>query len=113
MGLFSFGGYGLALAALALVVFGAYDSYPGKVITLFLYLALLGFAWKCGTEEVENATFKVHPECRHPGRFEGVQAHRRAGRRAGALAIIIAEAVKTARQFGSGPVSTTNGITML
>jgi len=25
--LFSFGGYGLALAALALVVFGAYDSY--------------------------------------------------------------------------------------
>jgi len=28
--LFSFGGYGLALAALALVVFGAYDSYPKK-----------------------------------------------------------------------------------
>jgi len=26
--LFSFGGYGLALAALALVVSGAYDSYP-------------------------------------------------------------------------------------
>jgi len=26
--LFAFGGYGLALAALALVVFGAYDSYP-------------------------------------------------------------------------------------
>jgi len=26
--LFSFGGYGLALVALALVVFGAYDSYP-------------------------------------------------------------------------------------
>jgi len=26
--LFSFGGYGLAFAALALVVFGAYDSYP-------------------------------------------------------------------------------------
>jgi len=26
--LFSFGGYELALAALALVVFGAYDSYP-------------------------------------------------------------------------------------
>jgi len=24
----SFGGYGLALVALALVVFGAYDSYP-------------------------------------------------------------------------------------
>jgi len=29
--LFSFGGYGLALAALALVVFGAYDSYPKKL----------------------------------------------------------------------------------
>jgi len=28
--LFSFCGYGLALAALALVVFGAYDSYPTK-----------------------------------------------------------------------------------
>jgi len=26
--LFSFGGYGLAVAALALVVFGAYDSNP-------------------------------------------------------------------------------------
>jgi len=26
--LFSFGGYGLALAAMALVVFGAYDSDP-------------------------------------------------------------------------------------
>jgi len=30
--LFSFGGYGLALAALALVVFGAYDSYPNQSI---------------------------------------------------------------------------------
>jgi len=30
--LFSFGGYGLALAALALVVFGAYDSYPTNFI---------------------------------------------------------------------------------
>jgi len=28
--LFSFGGHGLALAALALVVFGAYDSYPSE-----------------------------------------------------------------------------------
>jgi len=36
--LFSFGGYGLALAALARVVFGAYDSYPfvvtGWVVSL-------------------------------------------------------------------------------
>jgi len=29
--LFSFGGSGLALAALALVDFGAYDSYPEKI----------------------------------------------------------------------------------
>jgi len=28
--LFSFGGYGLALAALALVDFGAHDSYPRR-----------------------------------------------------------------------------------
>jgi len=32
--LFSFGGYGLALAALALVVFDAYDSYPSLVTRL-------------------------------------------------------------------------------
>jgi len=31
--LFSFGGYGLALAALALVVFGDYDSYPALIIS--------------------------------------------------------------------------------
>jgi len=30
------GGYGLALAALALVIFGAYDSYP--ICILFLSL---------------------------------------------------------------------------
>jgi len=30
----SFGGYGLALAALALVVFGAYDSYPHALHSL-------------------------------------------------------------------------------
>jgi len=30
--LFSFGGYGLVLAALALVLFGAYDSYPNSPI---------------------------------------------------------------------------------
>jgi len=34
--LFSIGGYGLALAALALVVFGAYDSYPNKDRVSFL-----------------------------------------------------------------------------
>jgi len=42
--LFSFGGYGLAFAALALVVFGAYDSYPVR-----LSLAL--------TQEVEVSSF--------------------------------------------------------
>jgi len=45
---FSFGDYGLALAALALVVFGAYDSYPkncsgndfysGILTDFFIYL---------------------------------------------------------------------------
>jgi len=35
--LFSFGGYGLALAALALVVFGAYDSYPIGSLKLTWY----------------------------------------------------------------------------
>jgi len=39
--LFSFGGYGLALAALALAVFGAYDSYP---FPLFPKREILGMA---------------------------------------------------------------------
>jgi len=34
--LFSFGGYGLALAVLALVVFGAYDSYPDRQPVYFI-----------------------------------------------------------------------------
>ena len=33
--LFSFGGYGLALTALALVVCGAYDSYPKPKTAIF------------------------------------------------------------------------------
>jgi len=33
----AFGGYGLALAALALVVFGAYDSYPIFLIGVTIY----------------------------------------------------------------------------
>jgi len=36
--LFSFGGYGLALAALALVVFGAYDSYPQFPLLTFTFI---------------------------------------------------------------------------
>jgi len=32
---FSCGGYGLPLAALALVVFGAYDSYPKMLLFKF------------------------------------------------------------------------------
>jgi len=35
---FSFGGYGLALAALELAVFGAYDSYPLKTIHSLLFV---------------------------------------------------------------------------
>jgi len=42
MQLFSFGVYGLALAALALVVFGAYDSYPKQSLRCLLS----GFATK-------------------------------------------------------------------
>jgi len=48
--LFSFGGYGLALAALALVVFGAIECPPLLSIK----------ATKGGTEGVESATFEVH-----------------------------------------------------
>jgi len=36
MRLISFGGYGLALVALTLVVFGAYDSYPFSLKELTL-----------------------------------------------------------------------------
>ena len=35
MRLSSFGGYGLALAALARVVFGAYDSYPNFMFRIY------------------------------------------------------------------------------
>jgi len=47
--LLSFGGYGLALAALALVVFGAYDSYPSQTfprvdIVSAKYVAVLNLA---------------------------------------------------------------------
>jgi len=35
---FLVGGYGLALAALALVVFGAYESYPVQSTSLKYYL---------------------------------------------------------------------------
>ena len=43
-----FGGYGLALAALALVVFGAYDSYPKRIFFRF-YLKKV-FCVKFGTQ---------------------------------------------------------------
>jgi len=42
--LFSFGGYGLALAALALAIFGAYDSYPDQD-SVFL-MAKQCFSWR-------------------------------------------------------------------
>jgi len=38
---FSFGGYGLALAALALVVFGAYDSYPKLFIGIEIHEGII------------------------------------------------------------------------
>jgi len=41
--LFSFGGYGLALAALALVAFGAYDSYPFDFTQKYLVLVALKY----------------------------------------------------------------------
>jgi len=44
--LFSFGGCGLALAALALVVFGAYDSYPNRA-TLGVSLGSVKQAMAC------------------------------------------------------------------
>jgi len=44
--LFSFGGYGLALAALALVVFGAYDSYPFLLTLHFAVTGLQQFKYK-------------------------------------------------------------------
>jgi len=48
--LFSFGGYGLALAALVLVVFGAYDSYPqkkvGVALSLFFFEKKTHQTWK-------------------------------------------------------------------
>jgi len=54
--LFSFGGYGLALAALALVVFGAYDSYPIKCQVRLIS----GVVAKGGTQKVENSTFQIY-----------------------------------------------------
>jgi len=41
--LFSFGSYGLALAALALVVFGAYDSYPISPLLKLRFKNRMGF----------------------------------------------------------------------
>jgi len=43
--LFSFGGYGLALAALALVGFGAYDRYP--IISCSTYVIVVDKASSC------------------------------------------------------------------
>jgi len=45
-------GYGLALAALALVVFGAYDSYMHTTLsTLDLYIRKLSYANACLCEQ--------------------------------------------------------------
>jgi len=52
--LFSFGGYALALAALALEVFGAYDSYP-----LAPYFTAAPLSFSDEMSGVENLTSKV------------------------------------------------------
>jgi len=48
----SFGGYGLALAALALKLFGAYDSYPNESVKNLLELGGLVLA---GLQSMELA----------------------------------------------------------
>jgi len=57
----------LALAALALVVFGAYDSYPVESTEINCRLnplkqsaTLIGLATKVATLEEKNATFKIN-----------------------------------------------------
>jgi len=52
--LFSFGDHGLALAALALVVFGAYDSYPTQISTI------CNRFWE--SREEENAIFQMYSQ---------------------------------------------------
>jgi len=60
--LFSFGGYGLALAALALVVFGAYDSYPAYhyigLVRLVKRLRTLAFAGTCHKRKKPQAAIQ-------------------------------------------------------
>jgi len=57
--LFSFGGYGLALTALAHVVFGAHDSYPNVRLNFGCHLSYSQKAnWRC----FENGTgIKIEP----------------------------------------------------
>jgi len=50
-----FGGYGLALAALALVVFGAFDSYPFCLFQYEPYLRLLFYAPEAETARLLSA----------------------------------------------------------
>jgi len=61
--LFSFGGYGLARAALALVVFGAYDSYPSVTILipgrLELFDPSITFFFR---KNIQNRFPEVRPE---------------------------------------------------
>ena len=59
MRLFSFGGYGLALAALVLVVFGAYDSYPKGATSLKIRLRYTD----------EEALFSYSPGKKNPACF--------------------------------------------
>jgi len=53
--LFSFGGYGLALAPLALVVFGAYDSYPAKLAESYRISEAISLFSVCSLHELGSA----------------------------------------------------------
>jgi len=58
--LFSFGGYGLALAALVLVVFGAYDRYPARMFPPRILCPLLHICLYRNRENLKTA-FRVSP----------------------------------------------------
>jgi len=72
--LFSFGGYGLALAALALVVFGAYDSYP------FITIGEKTESLQLGLHELNDPSWNFeerHGRRTHRGESRAAKAERR------------------------------------
>jgi len=77
--LFSFCGYGLALAALALVLFGAYDSYPTECFTTFKAKISLTnlcqrgvFLYGVGAVDEWDMNANGHDKCESCQCFEGV-----------------------------------------